>query len=75
MLSLLATGYIKADHWIGEFVIKDENIIPDLTGDLRFDENVCDSANQTEDAFWQNNYVTTMRRFCCIKIKWRRTGG
>lgn len=28
MLSLLATGYIKADHWIGEFVIKDENIIP-----------------------------------------------
>ena len=52
MLSLLATGYIKEDHWIGEFVIKDENIIPDLTGDLRFDENVCNAANQTEDAFW-----------------------
>lgn len=52
MLSLLAIGYIKADHWIGEFVIKDENIIPDLTGDLRFDENVCNAANQTEDAFW-----------------------
>lgn len=52
MLSLLAIGYIKADHWIGEFVIKDENIIPDLTEDLKFDENVCNSANKTEDAFW-----------------------
>lgn len=52
VLSLLAIGYIKADHWIVEFVIKDENIIPDLTGDLRFDENVCNAANQTEDAFW-----------------------
>lgn len=52
MLSLLAIGYIKADHWIVHFAIKDENIIPDLTGDLKFDENVCNSANQTEDAFW-----------------------
>lgn len=51
MLSLLATGYIKADHWIGEFVIKDENIIPDLTGDLRFDENVCNAANKPKTPF------------------------